>query len=128
MGNWGNLYVSWRNSELISLLWLHLAFRTSISTLGWGGATKSKHVISANNLFSATAQLQDPSQLSAGQIQVGMTIKGHLFNLKSCRVIVVLKSQFVPMYKEIIRLFHSDSQYMEIESKKLEHRIWIIHF
>ena len=91
-----------------------------------GGATKSKHVISADNLFSATAQLQDPSQLSAGQIQVGMTIKAFIQPQIMPGDIVVLKSQFVPMYNGDYTVhnisFSGDShgpQYdMEIESKK----------
>lgn len=91
-------------------------------------ASKTRHFISSDSggLFKAIAQLQDPSQLSAGQIQVGMTITALIQPQILPGDTVMLKSDFVPMYDGDYTVhnitFSGDShgaQYdMTIESKK----------
>lgn len=91
-----------------------------------GRSSQNKHVIASENLFSAIPQLQDPSQLTAAQIQIGMEIRAFIQPAIIPGDIVVLNSEFVPMYNGDYVVhnidFDGDSNgnvnEMKIESKK----------
>lgn len=62
-----------------------------------GGSSNSKYTISseAGNLFSAIPQFQDPSQVTAAQIQTGIEIRAFIQPRILPGDIVVLKSRFI---------------------------------